>query len=153
MTINNLPNFLNVSYGVIGRSVSTKMEPNTSSEFQFWLSDRSKKQVNDKPDDEQGKATDTKLPAKIASLEIGNIVGAYTDTNDDITFGLVVEMRSYSDVDSFIADYLSHNFGDAEIEVPTDISEVIVVTCSVMRNVSLPNSHFQVPINCFINSI
>ena len=45
-------------------------------------------------------------------------------------------MRSYSDVDSFIADYLSHNFGDAMLEVPTDISEVVVVTCNVMRNLS-----------------
>ena len=42
-----------------------------------------------------------------------------------------------SDVDSFIADYLSHDFGDATIKVPTDVSEVVVVTCNVMRNLSL----------------
>ena len=123
---NGLMHFVNSDYGVVGRTVSTKMEPNTSSQFQFWLADRS----------EYGQSDEEETQIQIASLEIGNIVAAYTDDENDITFGLVVEMRSYSDVDSFIADYLSHNFGDAEIEVPTDISEVIVVTCSVMRNIS-----------------
>jgi hypothetical protein len=136
MTENAFRNFLNAAYGVIGRSVSTKLEPNTSSEFQFWLSDRAKMKKHE-TNIETENATEPITQDKIASLEIGNIVAAFTDSEDDITFGLVVEMRSYSDVDSFIADYLSHNFGDAEIEVPTDISEVIVVTCSVMRNVSL----------------
>lgn len=111
----NMERFLNYEYGAIGRSVSTSSEPNTSSEFLFWVADR---------EEAQGK------------IEIGNIVAAYSDNQDDITFGIVMEMRSYSDVDSFIADYLSHDFGDAEIEVPTDISEVTVVTCAVMRNVS-----------------
>lgn len=123
---NDLMHFLNNDYGVVGRTVSTKMEPNTSSQFQFWLADRG----------ESGQTDAEETQIQIASLEIGNIVAAYTDDENDITFGLVVEMRSYSDVDSFIADYLSHNFGDVEIEVPTDISEVIVVTCSVMRNIS-----------------
>lgn len=110
-------NFLNMDFGVIGRTVSTKYEPNTSSEFQFWVADK---------DEVRGK------------IEIGNIVAALSDddTDADITFGIVTEMRSYSDVDSFIADYLSHNFGEATIEVPTDISEVVVVTCAVMRNLS-----------------
>lgn len=106
--------FINSEYGVIGRTVSTKSEPNTSSEFQFWVADR---------DDR-------------VRLEIGNIVAAFSDTKDDIAFGSVVEMRSYSDVDSFIADYLSHDFGNAQLEIPTDVSEVIVVTCSIMRNLS-----------------
>ncbi len=111
----NLQEFLNTSYGVIGRTVSTKSEPNTSSEYHFWVADSDKA---------QGK------------IEIGNIVAAYSDERNDITFGTVTEMRSYSDVDSFIADYLSHNFGEATVEVPTDIAEVVVVTCVVMRNVS-----------------
>lgn len=110
-----LPVFLHEEYGVVGRTVSTKSEPNTSSRFQFWVADRDE---------------------AIGRIQIGNIVAAYTDGQDDITFASVVEMRSYSDVDSFIADYLSHNFGEADTKVPTDISEVIVVTCAVMRNVS-----------------
>lgn len=106
--------FINSEYGVIGRTVSTKSEPNTSSTFQFWVADREEK----------------------VTLEIGNIVAAQADLGTDLTFGTVIEMRSYSDVQSFIADYLSHDFGNAQIMLPTDVSEVIVVTCAVMRNLS-----------------
>jgi uncharacterized protein len=109
--------FLNLTAGAIGRSVSTKFEANTSSKFLFWLA---------------------KQHEKIGpSIEIGNIVAARSDDHTDVTFGTIVEMRSYSDVDSFIADYLSHNFGDATVEVPTDVSEVVVVSCNVMRNLTL----------------
>lgn len=111
----DLSSFLNIEYGVIGRTASTKFEPNTSSKFQFWVADREE---------------------AIGRIEIGNIIAAQSDDQTDITFGTVTEMRSYSDVDSFIADYLSHNFGEASIEIPTDVSEVIVVTCNVMRNIS-----------------
>ena len=140
--------FLNMPYGVIGRTASTKFEPNTSSKFQFWLSkrsasvtpsDSSNSENSTTSDPEGNTAQENSVSSRedeIAPIEIGNIVAALADTHDDITFGLVVEMRSYSDIDSFIADYLSHDFGDAQIEVPTDISEVVVVTCSVMRNVS-----------------
>lgn len=110
-----LGGFLNLAYGVVGRTVSTKFEPNTSNKFHFWVADR-----------EEAKG----------SIEIGNIMAAFSDDQTEITFGSVIEMRSYSDVDSFIADFLSHNFGEADVAVPTDISEVIVVTCNVMRNVS-----------------
>src|SRR5262249_10551841 len=91
-----LYDFVNTEYGVIGRTVSTKMEPNTSSKFHFWIADREE-----------------------SNIEIGNIVAAFDDEATDITFGLVTEMRSYSDVDSFIADYLSHDFGVATLTVPT----------------------------------
>ena len=118
--------FLNITYGVMGRTVSTRFEPNTSGEFQFWLS----KLIPQPGGESESSPT-------IAPIEIGNIIAAYSDQKDDVTFGIVTEMRSYSDVESFIADYLSHDFGDATIEVPTDISEVTVVNCAVMRNVSL----------------
>jgi len=110
-----LSKFLHLEYGIIGRTASTKSEPNRSSEFHFWVADKEE---------------------AIGRIEIGNIIAAYSDDEDDITFGIVTEMRSYSDVDSFIADFLSHNFGGADVKVPTDVSEVIVVTCAVMRNVS-----------------
>ncbi|NPA71692.1 MAG: ATP-binding protein [Gammaproteobacteria bacterium] len=126
----NLDAFLNISYGVIGRTASTKHEPNTSSQFHFWLAKLG-------ASGSTGTQVGDRSKGEIAPIEIGNIVAARSDQDDDITFGLVTEMRAYSDIDSFIADYLSHNFGDATIEVPTDISEVVVVTCSVMRNVSL----------------
>jgi hypothetical protein len=111
----NLSEFLNETFGIIGRTASTRSEPNTSSEFNFWVGDRP---------DVQGR------------LEIGSIVAARADSGDDITFGVVMEMRSYSDTESFIADFLSHDFGAAEREVPTDISQVVVVTCAVMRNLT-----------------
>ncbi|MGZ3809911.1 MAG: ATP-binding protein, partial [Bacteriovorax sp.] len=76
------------------------------------------------------------LSESTANIEIGNIVAAISDQNDDITFGSVTEMRSYSDVDSFIADYLSHDFGNGDVQVPTNIPEVVVVICNVMRNIS-----------------
>src|SRR5438876_877687 len=79
----DLNRFLNVGYGIIGRTASTKSEANTSNRFQFWVSDR---------DEARGR------------IEIGNIVAACSDEQNDVTFGTVVEMRSYSDVDSFIAD-------------------------------------------------
>src|SRR5947209_8409066 len=75
--------FLNVAVGTIGRTVSTKFEPNTSSKFLFWL----------------GRRSDA---SSTVSLEIGNIAAARADGDDDVTFGTIVEMRSYSDVDSFI---------------------------------------------------
>lgn len=128
----DLEAFLNVQYGVIGRTASTKREPNTSSQFHFWLAKR-----KDSSGDNDKMRVGDSAKDEVAPIEIGNIVAALSDLGDDITFGLVTEMRAYSDIDSFIADYLSHNFGDATVEVPTDISEVVVVTCSVMRSVSL----------------
>lgn len=113
--ITELDRFLNVSYGSIGRTASTKSEANTSSKFQFWVSEQA---------------------VGLGRIEIGNIIAAQSDDGKDITFGSVTEMRAYSDVDSFIADYLSHDFGQADVQVPTDISEVVVVTCAVMRNLS-----------------
>jgi len=126
-SIGNTDQFLHLGYGVIGRTVSTKNEPNTSSTFRFWTADRSKTRPAQGGDGG---------PPPEGSLEIGNIVAARSDDGTDVTFGTITEMRSYSDVDSFIADYLSHNFGDARTEIPTEVAEVVVVTCTVMRNVS-----------------
>jgi hypothetical protein len=72
---NDITKFLNVDYGVIGRTVSTKVEPNTSSEFHFWVANR---------DVAQGK------------IEIGNILAAYSDSGNDITFGVVVSKHDIS---------------------------------------------------------
>ncbi len=109
--------FVSDSGASLGRTASTKFEPNTSTRFVFWI------------------AREDGDPAA-GRLEIGNIVAAVSDDESDITFGTVVEMRSYSDVDSFIADYLSHDFGNADLQVPTDVAEIVVVTCDVMRNLS-----------------
>ena len=110
--------FISDSGASLGRTASTKFEPNTSTRFLFWIA------RTEEEDDTSGR------------LEIGNIVAAVSDDGLDTTFGTVVEMRSYSDVDSFIADYLSHDFGNADLQVPTDVAEIVVVTCDVMRNLS-----------------
>lgn len=109
--------FLNTSFGVIGKTASTRSEPNTTSVFNFWISSDGLSKGH---------------------IEIGNIVAAFypVTNNEDITFGVVTEMRNYSDIDSFISDYLSHDFGKAALEIPTDVAEVIVVTCAVMNNFS-----------------
>ena len=70
---NSLTKFLNLEYGIIGRTASTKSEPNRSSEFHFWIADRDE---------------------AIGRIEIGNIVAAFADEQSDITFGIVTEMRS-----------------------------------------------------------
>jgi hypothetical protein len=41
-------------------------------------------------------------------LELGDIIAACGI--DDITFGVIIEMRSITDAQSFLADYLSRDF-------------------------------------------
>lgn len=110
-------NFLNTTFGIIGKVVATRQDPNTTSMFNFWITNNEE------------------ITAKI---EVGNIVAAYyeNDSNADITFGVISEMSSFSDVDSAISDYLSHDFGKAEVDVPTNVPRIIVVTCRVMKNLS-----------------
>ena len=115
-----LEKFLNVDYGIIGRTAATKYEPHTSTQFHLWLT--------------SAERTGGEQVAK--NIEIGNIVAALSDTYDEVTFGTVVEMRVYADAESFLSDFTSHDFGDAGVEVPTDVAEVVVVTCDVLRNFS-----------------
>jgi len=103
-----------MDFGIVGRTIATRLQPNTSSEFSFWISD--KKEALD-------------------SVEIGNIVAAYSDRADDITFGQVTDMQSYSNVEDAITDFSEHNFGTAESNIP-DVPEVTVARCSIMRNIS-----------------
>ena len=113
----SLEDFMNIDYGVIGRTASTRLEPNTSNKFQFWLS-----RLNIGEKTNTTKTIVGKNKNEVASVQIGNILTAVSDKRDDITFGLVTEMRSYSEVDSFNADYLSHDFGDGTIasSLPTE---------------------------------
>src|SRR5690242_5094221 len=99
-TGNGLPNcrfpeYVNSGRGAVGKAASTKDLPNTAQYFHFWLS------------------------AGVDTLELGNIVGAITD-DGHITFGTVVELRSIMDIESFLADYISHDFGDPRIQPPSD---------------------------------
>lgn len=104
--------FVNPEKDVIGKTVSTEREPHTSAEFWFWL------------------AKDEK------DIQIGDMVCARSVNNEDLTFGLVVEMRSITDVASFLTDFLSHDAGDPKITPPTDIAEVVVIRASIIKNYS-----------------
>ncbi len=102
--------FINSEKGIIGKTVSTEREPHTSAEFWFWLA--------------KGEG----------DIQIGDMVCAQSINNDDLTFGLVVEMRSITDVASFLTDFLSHDSGDPKVIPPTDIAEVVVIRASTIRN-------------------
>ena len=108
---------LNMQYGIIGRTVATRQEPSTTSHFNFWVK-------NDN--------------SILDRIEVGNIVAAYYDDNghSDITFAVISEMSSFSDIDSAISDYLSHDYGRPDVEVPTNVARVVVVKCVIMRNLS-----------------
>lgn len=108
---------LNMDYGIIGRTVATRQEPSTTTHFNFWVK-------NDN--------------SILDRIEVGNIVAAYYDekNHSDITFAVISEMSSFSDIDSAISDYLSHDYGKPDIEVPTNVARVVVVKCIIMRNLS-----------------
>lgn len=104
--------FINQDKGIIGKTVSTEREPHTSADFWFWLS-------RDEKD-----------------IQIGDMVCARSTNDEDLTFGLVSEMRAITDVASFLTDFLSHDAGDPKIIPPTDIAEVVVIRASIIKNYS-----------------
>lgn len=94
----------------IGRAISTEREPNTTSHFFFWCSGDERR------------------------LQLGNIVAAVGP--DDLTFGVITEMRSITDVQSFLADYLSHDYGRPDAAPPSELTEITVVKCAFLSNIS-----------------
>ncbi|MCH7472384.1 ATP-binding protein [bacterium] len=102
------PEYVNLDYGPIGKAASPKDSPNTAKYFNFWIS------------------------AGIESVELGNIVAAVTD-DDEVTFGTVVELRSVMDIDNFLSDFISHDFGDPQVNPPSDLAEMTVAKINVIR--------------------
>jgi uncharacterized protein len=102
------PQYLNIGYGAVGKAASTKDLPNTAQYFHFWLS------------------------SGVDTLELGNIVGAATE-DGHVTFGTIVELRSIMDIESFLSDYISHDFGDPRIQPPSDLAEITVAKVNVIR--------------------
>jgi hypothetical protein len=94
----------------IGRAISTEREPNTTSHFHFWCSGEERR------------------------LQLGNIIAVVGP--DDITFGVIIEMRSITDAQSFLADYLSHDYGRPGIVPPSELTELTVVKCAFLNNIS-----------------
>jgi hypothetical protein len=110
-----LSTFVNVKFGIVGRTVSTKDDPNTSGLFHFWLS---------------------RHAVEVGTIEIGSIIAAYADDGRELTFGTVQEMRSYSEAESFTADFAIHDYGQPYAMIGGEQAEVVVATCAVIRNLS-----------------
>lgn len=103
------PQYANFEYGPIGKAASTKDNPNTAQYFNFWIS------------------------AGVETVELGNIVAAVT-ADGHVTFGTVVELRSIMDIENFLSDYISHDFGDPKIDPPSDLAEIMIAKINVIRS-------------------
>lgn len=103
------PSYVNFDYGPIGKSTSTKEHLNTATDFHFWIAEG------------------------VDTLELGNIVAAVTN-DGHVTFGFVTELRTIMDVESFLSDYISHNFGDPNIVPPSDAAEMMVAKCNIIKS-------------------
>ncbi len=102
------PQYVNAAYGAVGKAASTKDLPNTAQYFNFWLA------------------------AGVDTLELGNIVAAVTE-DGHITFGTVVELRNIMDIESFLSDFISHDFGDPTVNPPSDLAEIVIAKVNVIR--------------------
>ena len=101
------PEYVNFGFGAIGKAASTKDEPNTAQYFNFWIS------------------------AGVESVELGNIVAAITD-DGHITFGTVVELRSVMDIENYLSDFISHDFGNPRVNPPSDLAEIVIARINVI---------------------
>ncbi|MGO8670838.1 MAG: ATP-binding protein [Capsulimonadaceae bacterium] len=110
--LNKLVNF---KFGVLGRTVSTKEQPNTSGIFYFWFSRKA---------------------AEARPVDIGSVVVAVSDDGRELVFSMVNEIRSFGDSATFIGDYAAHGAGDPESQAASQAPEVIVGTCAVVRSLS-----------------
>ncbi len=96
--------YLNLLEGVIGKTVATRELPNTSDTFYFW-----------------GARGNT-------NIQLGNLV-ACVNMRGEVIFGVINEVRNYLDIDNFIVDYISHDFGNPDADPPTKVPEVLVAKC------------------------
>lgn len=103
------PAYVNFDFKPIGKAASTREHPNTAQYFNFWIS------------------------AGVDTVELGNIVAAITD-DGHVTFGTVVELRSIMDIENFLSDYISHDFGDPAVQPPSDLAEIMIAKINVIRS-------------------
>ena len=92
----------------IGKTSSTRNDPNTSEKFSFWLEDDDK--VN---------------PTDIIATE---------NADDSKTFGLVTQIENRSDSESHLDNFVSHDFGDAAANPLTQRLSTNVAMCEVLKN-------------------
>lgn len=102
---------LYIKPGVIGKVVATESRPATAAEFYFWTRSDN------------------------LAIEVGSIVVA--TSHEGMTFGLLDEPQRYSDLHSFMDDYIAHDFGDVTTDAPTAPPDVLVFKAKVLRTLVL----------------
>jgi hypothetical protein len=92
-----------------GRICAIEKKPSTVDEFNFWLA--------------RGCAE---------KVEVGYIVTAENHETSEKVFGLVTDIRFFTDAESVLVDYFSHEFGSPAAEPPTERQEIHIATASVI---------------------
>jgi hypothetical protein len=92
---------------VLGKLVASKDFPSSPGEFRFWLSSLQ------------------------TGVEVGNIVVA--KSTDQTTYGLITDMRFYTDAENALSDFFSHDFGDPRAEPPTRRSQIYVARAEIIK--------------------
>jgi len=92
----------------LGKVVATLNAPTEVGRFSFWVADGKKDEV-----------------------EVGYIVVAEESAAQKV-YGLVTEIKSYTDVDGVLSDYFSHDFGNPDAKAPTSRQQVLVATTEVI---------------------
>jgi len=92
-----------------GRICAIERVPSTVDEFNFWLA--------------RGCAD---------KVEVGYIVTAENTENGEKVFGLVTDIKFFTDAESILVDYFSHEFGSPTAQSPTERQEIHVATASVI---------------------
>jgi len=92
---------------IVGKVVATTGQPSTVDSFSFWLKS-----------------------GRESAIEVGNIVTV--EDGEEKVYGMVTEMKSYTDAESAMVDYLSHEFGDPGAEPPTLRQSIHLATCEVI---------------------
>ena len=92
----------------LGKVVATLNVPTSVGNFSFWVADGKKDEV-----------------------EVGYVVVAEESATQKI-YGLVTEIKGYTDVDGVMSDYFSHDFGNPDAKAPTSRQQVLVATAEVI---------------------
>ncbi|MGB7062498.1 MAG: ATP-binding protein [Candidatus Zixiibacteriota bacterium] len=92
-----------------GRTCALERRPSTVDEFSFWLARGSSEKV-----------------------EVGYIVTAVNRETKERVFGLVTKIEFFTDAESVLVDYLSHEFGNPSATPPTERQEIHIATAAVI---------------------
>lgn len=95
---------------VVGKVTASLTAPVSVDTFGFWMA-----------------------PGKENEVEVGYVVVAEED-EDQKVYGLVTEMKFFTDVDGAMSDFMSHDFGDPAIVPPTSRQGMFLATAEVIRS-------------------